>query len=110
MSAVQLAEPPVTPETVERRLAERVRRFINSHAGDVHVLDVSPQGDVHLAFGGACAQCPHLSATFAVSVLPAVKSLPGVRSVSADGVTMSDAALRRVAALFAPSPTKGEPA
>jgi Fe-S cluster biogenesis protein NfuA len=97
------ADQPLTPERVEAVLASRVRRFINAHAGDVHVKEVNPNGDVHLAFRGACAQCPALSATFAVSVLPVLKSVPGIRHVTADGVHMSDAALERVARLFGPT-------
>jgi Fe-S cluster biogenesis protein NfuA len=94
------ATAELTPDAIEDVLALRVRRFVNAHAGDVHVESVSPEGDVHLAFNGACARCPALSATFAVSVLPVLKSVDGVRNVTADGVHMSEAALQRVATMF----------
>jgi Fe-S cluster biogenesis protein NfuA len=101
----QEAPPPaaLTPGDVEEALARRVRRFINAHAGDVYVQDVTPEGDVHLGFEGACARCPALSATFAVSVLPVLKSVPGVRNVTAEGINMSEAALERVARMFGPT-------
>ena len=94
---------PPTADEIETVLAQRVRPYINAHAGDVHVLEVSRDGDVHLAFDGACGRCPALNATFAISVLPVLRSVPGVRRVSADGVRMSDAALQRVSKMFGPT-------
>jgi Fe-S cluster biogenesis protein NfuA len=98
--------PAASADDVEEVLERRVRRFINAHAGDVHVEEVSEEGDVRLRFSGACGNCPALSATFAVSVLPVLRSVDGVRRVSADGVHMSDAALERVAKIFGPSTTR----
>jgi Fe-S cluster biogenesis protein NfuA len=95
--------PPPTPEVIEEAIDLEVRRFINGHAGDVHVASVSPEGDVHLSFVGACARCPQITATFAVAVLPTIRRVPGVRNVTADGVHVSDAALRRVALLLGSS-------
>lgn len=106
MSGVATEGPPVTVAEVEEVLARRVRRFINAHAGDLHVESVSEQGDVRLGFSGACEHCPALSATFAVSVLPVLRSVEGVRTVTADGVHMSEAALERVARLFGPMTTR----
>jgi Fe-S cluster biogenesis protein NfuA len=92
--------PPPTPEQVDGAIDAEVRRFINGHAGDVHVASVSPEGDVHLSFVGACARCPQITATFAVAVMPTIKRVPGVRNVTADGVHVSEAALRRVSQLM----------
>ena len=91
---------PATAADVERVIDGDIRRFINGHAGDVHVASVSPEGDVHLSFVGACGTCPQLSATFAVSVMPIVRRIPGVRKVTADGVNISQAALERVEKMF----------
>lgn len=91
--------PPTFAE-VESALAKDVRMFINSHAGDVKVVDISEEGDVQVEFSGACGRCPALSATFAIRVMPAVQSVPGVRGVSADNIHISEAALERVARLF----------
>jgi Fe-S cluster biogenesis protein NfuA len=91
--------PPTFAE-VESVLAKDVRMFINSHAGDVKVVDITDDGDVTVEFSGACGKCPALSATFAIRVMPAVQSVAGVRGVSADNVHISEAALERVARLF----------
>jgi Fe-S cluster biogenesis protein NfuA len=91
--------PPTFAE-VESALAKDVRMYINSHAGDVKVVDISDDGDVQVEFSGACGRCPAISATFAIRVMPAVQAVPGVRSVSADNIHVSEAALKRVARLF----------
>lgn len=93
-------QAPLTAADVERVIDGDIRRFINGHCGDVHVASVSPEGDVHLSFSGACGTCPQLSATFAVSVLPVIRRVPGVRRVTADGVNLSQAALERVERIF----------
>lgn len=107
MTAVPTGERAAPPsfEEVESALAKDVRMFINSHAGDVKVVDISDDGDVTVEFSGACGKCPALSATFAIRVMPAVQSVPGVRGVSADNIHISEAALERVARLFG---TRGE--
>jgi Fe-S cluster biogenesis protein NfuA len=92
---------PVTAEQVEAVLATDVRKYIQTHAGNVRVANVEDNGDVTVAFSGACGKCPALSATFAMRVMPAVKQLEGVRNVRAEGIHVSEAALRRVAALLA---------
>ena len=100
VAVASTVEAPVTAEDVERVIDGDIRRFINGHCGDVHVSSVSPEGDVHLSFVGACSTCPQLSATFAVSVMPVVRRIPGVRKVTADGVNLSQAALDRVERIF----------
>jgi Fe-S cluster biogenesis protein NfuA len=90
----------VTADQVEAVLATGVRKYIQTHAGDVHVSKVEDNGDVTVAFSGACGRCPALSATFAIRVMPALKELDGVNNVNAEGVHLSQAAIRRVATLF----------
>jgi Fe-S cluster biogenesis protein NfuA len=96
---------------VEQELA-RIRPFIRAHAGDVEVTSVSEDGEVRVTFSGACACCPARGTTFAGAILPAVEAVPGVRSVKADGVNISAAALRRIN-LLRQTPTRrrssGEP-
>lgn len=98
--AVSDAPGPPSFDDVESALARDVRMYINSHAGDVKVVDITEAGDVTLGFSGACGRCPALSATFAIRVLPAVKAVPGVGRVTADNIHISEAALKRVARLF----------
>jgi Fe-S cluster biogenesis protein NfuA len=77
-----------------------VRRRIRAHAGDVEVVSVSDEGEVTLAFTGACRKCPSQAMTVGASILPVVESLPGVKSVSMQGLAVSEAAMRRVRAMF----------
>src|SRR4051812_36462525 len=79
-----------------------VRRRLRAHAGDVEVVSVSEAGEVALAFTGACVACPAQAMTFGTAVLPALESLPGVLRVSAQGMTVSAAAMRRIRAMFGP--------
>jgi len=79
------------------------RRRIRAHAGDVEVVSVSTEGDVTLAFTGTCVACPAQAMTFATAVLPALETLPGVRHVSAGGMSVSPAAMRRIRAMFGPA-------
>jgi Fe-S cluster biogenesis protein NfuA len=90
----------VTAEQVEAVLATDVRKYIQTHAGNVHVANVEDNGDVTVSFSGACGNCPALAATFAIRVMPAIKQLDGVGTVRAEGIHVSEAALRRVAALL----------
>jgi Fe-S cluster biogenesis protein NfuA len=78
-----------------------VRRRIRAHAGDVEVVSVSEQGDVTLAFSGTCVACPAQAMTVGAAVLPAVEKLAGVRGVSIKGMTVSEASVRRIRAMFA---------
>jgi Fe-S cluster biogenesis protein NfuA len=100
LPVIQAGGAPPTFDDVESALAKDVRMFINSHAGDIKVVNISEEGDVELAFSGACGKCPALSSTFAIRVLPAVRAVPGVRNVSADNIHVSEAALERVARIF----------
>ncbi len=77
-----------------------VRRRIRAHAGDVEVVSVSGEGEVTLAFTGACTKCPSQAMTFGASILPVVETLPGVKSVSMQNLAVSAAAMRRIRTLF----------
>lgn len=77
-----------------------VRRRLRAHAGDVDVVSVSDGGEVTLAFAGNCIKCPAQAMTFGASILPVVEGLPGVSGVSMQNLSVSDAALRRIRAMF----------
>lgn len=81
---------------VERSLSSHVRRFLDSHAGNVMVRGVRPSGEVELEFTGACASCPALPATFYTAVAPIVRAVPGVTSVTTNGVNISEQAIQRL--------------
>ena len=77
-----------------------VRRRVRAHAGDVEVVSVSKEGDVRLAFLGACESCPAQAMTLGAAVLPALERLPGVRTVTTSGMNVSPAAMRRIRTMF----------
>lgn len=81
---------------VEQHLTLHVRRFLDSHAGDVAVKSVHPSGEVELEFKGACSSCPALPATFYTAVAPIVREVPGVTGVTTGSVNISEAAVRRL--------------
>lgn len=83
-------------DRVEKALSDHVKRFLDSHAGDVEVGTISPDGDVELHFRGACTSCPALPATFHTAVEPVLRRVPGVRSVHTKNVNISKFALERL--------------
>ena len=84
-----------------------VSRRLRAHAGGVEVVSVSDDGEVTLAFTGNCVKCPAQAMTFGASILPAVEGLPGVNRVSMRNLSVSDAALRRIRAMFGGSGLNG---
>jgi len=92
----------ITLDEAEALLAASVRPAIRGHAGDVHVVSVSALGDVTVSFSGACCACPLQPVTFGTSIQPALRNLPGVRSVRCETVRISSYAAERIARLMAP--------
>jgi Fe-S cluster biogenesis protein NfuA len=88
---------------VEQHLSRHVRRFLDSHAGDVVVKAVRPGGEIELEFKGACTSCPALPATFYTAVAPLVREVPGVTGVTTAAVNVSEAAVRRLVKVSTPS-------
>ena len=98
--ASKRSEEPPTPAMVIDALDD-VRRRIRAHAGDIEVLSISAEGEVTLAFTGACTACPSQAMTIGAAVLPVVERIEGVRSVTVQGMTVSTAAMRRIRSMFA---------
>lgn len=51
----------MTVEELEPKVSavlDEVRTYLNSHGGDVELVDVSPDGVVKVKLTGACAGCP----------------------------------------------------
>ena len=95
------------PHRIERRVADaldRVRPYLGSHGGDVHLLDIA--GDVvRLRFSGTCQSCPSSAITLELAVQDAVlAAAPEIRTievVAADedpssGVIPAEALLARL--------------
>ena len=85
-----------------------VRRRVRAHAGDVEVVSVSEEGDVLLAFKGTCTSCPAQAMTLGAAVMPALERLPGVRAITAKGMTVSPAAMKRFRTMFGAAHTGKE--
>jgi Fe-S cluster biogenesis protein NfuA/nitrite reductase/ring-hydroxylating ferredoxin subunit len=72
------------PHDVRHRVSEaldRVRPYLGSHGGDVHLLDIV--GDtVHLQFAGSCKSCPSSAVTLELAVEDAIRAAaPEVTSI-----------------------------
>ena len=72
------------PHDVHRRVSDaldRVRPYLGSHGGDVHLLDIV--GDtVRLEFAGSCKSCPSSAVTLELAVEDAIRAAaPEVSSI-----------------------------
>jgi Fe-S cluster biogenesis protein NfuA/nitrite reductase/ring-hydroxylating ferredoxin subunit len=72
------------PHDVHRRVSDaldRVRPYLGSHGGDVHLLDIV--GDtVQLQFAGSCKSCPSSAVTLELAVEDAIRAAaPEVSSI-----------------------------
>jgi Fe-S cluster biogenesis protein NfuA len=94
---------PITQGAAQAVLDEWVRPAIASHAGDVNVVEVSPEGDVRVEFTGACRTCPLQPVTLGTAVMPAFEGIEGVREVTCRSVRVSRHAMRRMTKLMAPT-------
>ena len=98
--------PEDVKRDVEAALAEHVARFLDSHGGAVSTASVNDEGDVTLKFAGACQACPAVAATFFSKVAPAVRAVPGVRSVHTPNVNISEAAVKRILSISTKRPER----
>lgn len=80
---------------VEKRL-DRMTRMVATHGGRVELDSVSADGEVRVRFGGMCTGCLMKPLTLNSLLRPALLDVEGVRTVSAVGVRMSEAAERRI--------------
>src|SRR3984885_148374 len=72
------------PHDVRRRVSDaldRVRPYLGSHGGDVHLLDIA--GDtVQLQFAGSCKSCPSSAVTLELAVEDAIRAAaPEISSI-----------------------------
>ena len=76
------------PHDLRRRVSdalERVRPYLGSHGGDVHLLDIvgeSANYTVQLQFSGSCKSCPSSAVTLELAVEDAIRAAaPEVSSI-----------------------------
>jgi Fe-S cluster biogenesis protein NfuA/nitrite reductase/ring-hydroxylating ferredoxin subunit len=91
------------PHDVHRRVSDaldRVRPYLGSHGGDVHLLEVTDGpyggpdgGTVRLAFTGSCKSCPSSAVTLELAVEDAVRAaapeISSIEVVTAEPATAS---------------------
>jgi Fe-S cluster biogenesis protein NfuA len=94
---------PITLDEAEAVLGRWVRPTIQGHAGDIHVAEVTDDGEVKVVFSGACRCCPLQPVTLGTSVLPAFSGVEGVSRVTCESVRVSPHAMRRMALLMRPA-------
>ena len=74
-------------ENFKKRVSEAiesVRPGLQMDGGDVHIVDVTKEGDVHVALMGACGSCPMAQMTLKMGIERALKQqVPEVNEVVA---------------------------
>lgn len=81
-------------------LDSQIRPVLAVHGGGVRLVDVTPGGEVRLAFEGACCGCPLKSVTYALGIRQKLAPIPGVTEVTVEGVRLSPAALERATRMY----------
>ena len=81
-------------------LDTQVRPLLAVHGGGVGLLEVTPAGEVRLAFAGACRGCSLKSVTYVLGIRQKLMPIPGVSDVTVEGVRLSKAALERAARMY----------
>ena len=77
------------PEPIEARVRaalDEVRPYLESHGGDVELLEVSDEGVVRLALRGSCDGCASSTATLELAIEDAIqRAAPDVAEIVAEG-------------------------
>jgi len=69
--SIILRMPAAAESTIRQRVQEIIelmRPAIQADGGDVDLVDVSPQGVVHIRFRGACIGCPSSEMTLQMGI------------------------------------------
>ncbi len=95
MTAAPAAAPPIDRAALEQRIDE-VCRLMSAHAGAIELVEVSSRGAVRVRFTGMCAGCLFRPLTMRGTIEPALRAVPGVSAVAADGARISEEAAERL--------------
>jgi len=76
-------------------LDTQVRPLLAMHGGSVDLVEITPAGEVRLAFSGACCGCSLKSVTYVLGLRQKLMPVPGVTEVTVEGVRLSRAAIER---------------
>jgi Fe-S cluster biogenesis protein NfuA len=82
-------------------LETQIRPLLAVHGGGLELIDITPGGEVRLAFEGACRGCSLKSVTYVLGVRQKLMPIPGVTEVTVEGVRLSRAAIERAVRMYA---------
>ncbi len=68
MSQPASAAPPLPVKDRVQSVINWLRPIIQSDGGDLELIDVSPEGVVHVRLTGACVGCPSLGSTLQMGI------------------------------------------
>jgi Fe-S cluster biogenesis protein NfuA len=88
------------PAAVLAALDTQVRPLLAVHGGAVDLVEITPAGEVKLAFAGACSGCSLKSVTYVLGIRQKLMPVPGVTDVTVEGVRLSKAALARAEQMY----------
>ena len=74
----------MTLEEQVRKVIEKIRGHLQSHGGDVELVDVTEDGTVQVRLQGACEGCPMAQQTMSMGIERMLKEeIPEVQAVLA---------------------------
>jgi Fe-S cluster biogenesis protein NfuA len=94
------ADSPLTA-AVMGVIETQIRLLLAIHGGGIELVEITPEGEVRLAFEGACCGCALKSVTYALGIRQKLMPIPGVTEVTVEGVRLSRFALERAARMYA---------
>ena len=79
---------PVPVEDRVREALESVRPYLESHGGNVDLVEVDDEGVVHVRMSGSCNGCPSSTMTLKLAIEDAIRRMaPEVERVEAEGTS-----------------------
>jgi Fe-S cluster biogenesis protein NfuA len=82
-------------------LYTQIRPLLAMHGGGLELVEITPAGEIRLAFEGACCGCSLKAVTYALGIRQKLMLVAGVSEVTVEGVRLSRAALERATRMYA---------
>jgi Fe-S cluster biogenesis protein NfuA len=73
-------------------LETQIRPLLAVHGGGLELIEITPAGEVKLAFEGACRGCSLKSVTYALGIRQKLMPISGITEITVEGVRLSRAA------------------
>jgi len=96
MKASHVNADEVQFEQIANVIDIHIRPLLEIHGGGIDLISVDHRGAVQVKLNGACRACALKSVTYAVAVRQRLLQVPGVKTVYAEGINLSEQALKRV--------------